>query len=417
MSVGFAVLAASFGILLSTSVRALPEPQVSPAQQRALAAVAAQRQWCLRPATADSMYAVLGQALATETDSAVRAYMYRNRFLAARTLDHPDSMRAAADSAVLFLPWDQVVLHQFASYLGERHVQLDVAEDYAHRALLRYGRDEPTDRGDALTSLAYVQCLRGEYELSIPTLQELVDMPTRHAQWGLLCLGRAYRRTGRRQESGEALIRCAAKFQGDSTIASLARESLDSLALEQPSVTQNLDERIANARIASRRHELFESRRDGRRVRIFRMFDLRDSTMRTVDFRHGLAVVDVWGTWCGPCRTVLPTLEPFASHYARKPVRFLALSVEFDGPAKARERVLQLLSDNSYMHEAFLGDSAVVSALAIASYPTTLVIRDGVIEYRNLGESHVALEAQLAELLAPKSEGARTAAGAASRRR
>ncbi|HEX6533959.1 MAG TPA: thioredoxin [Gemmatimonadaceae bacterium] len=44
-----------------------------------------------------------------------------------------------------------------------------------------------------------------------------------------------------------------------------------------------------------------------------------DTTFETEIEKHdGLAVVDFWATWCGPCRMVAPILEQLASEYAGK---------------------------------------------------------------------------------------------------
>lgn len=44
-----------------------------------------------------------------------------------------------------------------------------------------------------------------------------------------------------------------------------------------------------------------------------------DSNFETEIEKHsGLAVVDFWATWCGPCRTISPILDQLASEYTGK---------------------------------------------------------------------------------------------------
>ncbi|RYY41502.1 MAG: redoxin domain-containing protein [Chitinophagaceae bacterium] len=75
-------------------------------------------------------------------------------------------------------------------------------------------------------------------------------------------------------------------------------------------------------------------------------------------FRGRYVVIDVWATWCAPCRHESPYFEDMAERYTDERLLFAAVSVDEDRPAWLREtkfrssRVLQLHVDNA--NEAFL---------------------------------------------------------------
>ena len=50
--------------------------------------------------------------------------------------------------------------------------------------------------------------------------------------------------------------------------------------------------------------------------------------VKIADFKGKVVVVNVWATWCAPCKAEMPTLAKMAAAYKGKPVQFVALSID-----------------------------------------------------------------------------------------
>lgn len=65
----------------------------------------------------------------------------------------------------------------------------------------------------------------------------------------------------------------------------------------------------------------------------FEAMDLEGKPVRLSDFKGKYVVIDVWATWCGPCRFQSPFFEETALKLKKNNVVFVALSVDKDKPA------------------------------------------------------------------------------------
>lgn len=96
---------------------------------------------------------------------------------------------------------------------------------------------------------------------------------------------------------------------------------------------------------------------------------------------EGPAVVNLWATWCAPCRREIPDFE--AVHQARRDeVRFVGINIGEDS-----ERAAVFLDEVGATYDQFLdSEGYVVTELRTTTMPVTIVLDgDGDITKRHLG--------------------------------
>ena len=94
------------------------------------------------------------------------------------------------------------------------------------------------------------------------------------------------------------------------------------------------------------------------------------------DFRGRVVLLNIWATWCGPCRSEMPSLDRLQAMHQGDGLTVLAVSVD-DGGSPAVRRFFQ----QSGVRNLALyldADGATARAFGASSIPTTLLIdREG----------------------------------------
>lgn len=102
--------------------------------------------------------------------------------------------------------------------------------------------------------------------------------------------------------------------------------------------------------------------------------DLEGESLSSEDFAGKTIVVNVWGSWCPPCRKEAPVLQEVSQDYADRDVQFLGLNVrDDDAAARAFERA-KGISYPSIVDEANRQQLGFAGTLPSQAIPTTWVI-------------------------------------------
>lgn len=97
-------------------------------------------------------------------------------------------------------------------------------------------------------------------------------------------------------------------------------------------------------------------------------------SFRLSDFGGKVMVVNLWATWCGPCRREVPDYEKVRKEFAGKAVEFIALSTE--DPRASFDKVKQFARDFNFGFRLGWADRELARVLMNGrnSIPQTLVI-------------------------------------------
>jgi thiol-disulfide isomerase/thioredoxin len=93
--------------------------------------------------------------------------------------------------------------------------------------------------------------------------------------------------------------------------------------------------------------------------------------MSLADFKGKVVLVDVWATWCGPCRAQTPHLKKLADEMKGTDVAFLSYSI--DDP-KDTAKWKKMIGDENMEWQQLIGDAAFKSAICV-NYKITAIPR------------------------------------------
>lgn len=126
---------------------------------------------------------------------------------------------------------------------------------------------------------------------------------------------------------------------------------------------------------------------DGQAGPSYAFRDARGKPVAAADFKGKVVVMNLWATWCAPCKIEMPTLARLQQEYAGKPVAVVAVSI--DKPEALAEAKAFIAAQAPL---AFYNDPDAKLPWAIkppaSGMPTTLILgKDGLERGRISGEA------------------------------
>ena len=123
--------------------------------------------------------------------------------------------------------------------------------------------------------------------------------------------------------------------------------------------------------------------------------DGKKTPRKLADYSDKVVLLNVWATWCEPCRVEMPSIEKLHKEFASKGLAVVAISVDDPG---AEQRILDFVKEYGLTFEVLHDPrQATTRNYQITGYPETFIIaRDGTIRRKLIGAADWSSDANRA---------------------
>jgi thiol-disulfide isomerase/thioredoxin len=146
-------------------------------------------------------------------------------------------------------------------------------------------------------------------------------------------------------------------------------------------------------------------RQQGARTPVYSVQTRTGQTLTADSLRGRVVLVNVWATWCPPCRAEMPALQQLATAYEAEGMVLLGLSVDRGAAAT----VDAFLAERGITYPvAIVGDDVIRAFGGVRGYPTSYLLdRYGVVRHTVMGPvAPLSLRPAIRRLLAEPVAGA-----------
>jgi thiol-disulfide isomerase/thioredoxin len=133
---------------------------------------------------------------------------------------------------------------------------------------------------------------------------------------------------------------------------------------------------------ANRKDELFDYN--------FQIKDLKGNKVDISEFKNKVIFLNMWATWCGPCRAEMPAIQKLYDSVANEKIVFVMLSLDKD---EHQPKIVSYIKDKEFRFPVYQPTGYLPKQLQVPSIPTTLIISpDGKIKMKKVGTANYNTE-------------------------
>lgn len=122
----------------------------------------------------------------------------------------------------------------------------------------------------------------------------------------------------------------------------------------------------------------------------FYVKDLEGKKVHMSDLKGKVIFLNLWATWCGPCRVEMPSIQALYNSVDKDNVVFVMLSLDQEGQT---QKIQQFIDAKAFTFPVYQPASPLPKTLRVNTIPTTFIISpDGKVKSRKTGMANYDTE-------------------------
>ncbi len=220
---------------------------------------------------------------------------------------------------------------------------------------------------------------------------------------------RALALEGKAQESLQAIRTAMASGLDDLDVLESEKDFESVRKLPEPGDAPAMVATAYKAMVAEAKKEVAEEMSQQKSFPFdFELKDTNDKTVTLADYKGKVTIVDVWGTWCPPCRKEIPHFVDLYKEFKEKGLEIVGINCNEEGTRdEVKKTIKDFAKENKMEYRCVLDDEKTADKIpGFQGYPTTLFLdRTGKVRLTLVGYTPKAkLEAIITTLLAEDSK-------------
>lgn len=135
----------------------------------------------------------------------------------------------------------------------------------------------------------------------------------------------------------------------------------------------------------------------------FTLTSVEGEQISLADYKGKVLIVDMWGTWCPPCRDEIPHFIQLLEKHNEAGLAIVGINYERGDPANWADVIKTFVEKFGVTYPCLIGDTETKNMAGLTAYPTTLFIdhtgkiRLKIVGYSEYDHLESIVEALLAE--------------------